>query len=244
MDEDHLRWGIWIDVEGFGNLWSASSLALRGLNHLMGMIFEVGSRCYPDDPNRLFAHQIGDGFYIASDFHETSLDRCAALAIHLMRGMTSVGCVARASIAEGALADYGGCRPRAIQAELARTSESDAVGLGSGLMTLQAVMGQGIINAVAIDKTARTSGALLMIEALKRDRLSDGFVVRTLEKNEEIAAIDWIHSTTPILDEIEAMLGAPPVTVGDLEHRLTDYIAHHGLPPTWSEPTLRHVGLM
>lgn len=49
-----------------------------------------------------------------------SLDRCAALAIVLMRGMTEIGCVARASIAEGELADYSGCRPRAVQAEAHR----------------------------------------------------------------------------------------------------------------------------
>ncbi len=34
MDDAGERWGLWIDIEGFSNLWSASELAPRGLNHL------------------------------------------------------------------------------------------------------------------------------------------------------------------------------------------------------------------
>lgn len=145
-----MRWGIWVDVEGFSNLWSAGNLALRGLGRLTELIFTIGRECYPRDADRLFAHQTGDGFYITSDCHEPSLDRCAALAVVLMRGMTDVGCVARVSIAEGDLADYSGCRPRAVQAEVARTGDTDLVSLGDGLMTLQAVMGQGLINTVTL----------------------------------------------------------------------------------------------
>ena len=115
MDRERGRWGIWIDVEGFGNLWSAGDLALRGLGQLTRMIFAIGRKSYPREGERLFAHQLGDAFYIASDFHEENLDRCIALAIVLMRGMTEVGCVARASIAEGDVADYSGCRPREVQ---------------------------------------------------------------------------------------------------------------------------------
>ena len=128
MDKQDERWGLWIDIEGFSNLWSAGDLALRGLNTLMELIHQIGTHCYPDDPERLFVHQIGDGLYIASDFHEPSLDRCTAIAITLMRGVVCAGCVARATIAEGPLADYGGCRPREIQIQLAQTGESESLG--------------------------------------------------------------------------------------------------------------------
>jgi hypothetical protein len=161
MTETEQRWGIWIDVEGFSKLWSAGDLALRDLTRLTDLIFAIGRECYPRDKDRFFAHQIGDGFYIASDFHEESLDRCAAIAVVLMRAMTDACCVARASIAEGDLTDYSGCRPRAVQAEAASNGDPDLVALGDGLMTLQAVVGQGLINAVTLGKLTDTKGSLV-----------------------------------------------------------------------------------
>lgn len=243
MDEQDERWGLWIDIEGFSNLWSASDLALRGLNTLMALIHQIGTRCYPDDQDRLFAHQIGDGFYIASDFHEPSFDRCAAIAITLMRGVVRAGCVARATIAEGPLADYGGCRPREIQIQLTQTGESDVVGLGAGLMTLQAVMGQGIINAVTLDKVAQTKGAQLLIAATNRPRLSASFATRALAANPDIVAIDWLHCTDPLLEQIETRSGLPISSIPNLERQLRDYLAEQRLPNSWSDPTLLNLGL-
>jgi hypothetical protein len=243
VDEDKPRWGIWIDVEGFSNLWSAGDLALRGLGELTRLIFEIGRNCYPNDGERLFAHQIGDGFYIASDFHEESLDRCAALAIMLMRGMTEAGCVARASIAEGDLADYSGCRPRAVQAEARRNGDSDIVALGAGLMTLQAVMGQGLINAVTVDKLSNTKGAIVTLAAANAHRLSEGFVSRALEEAPAIVALDWVHSTSPRIDEIVEGAGLANPSPEILADRLIGYVAGQGLQQRWSEPTFRYAGL-
>jgi len=237
------RWGIWIDVEGFSNLWSAGDLALRGLGQLTSLIFDIGRKCYPRDGERLFAHQMGDAFYIASDFHEKSLDRCAALAIVLMRGMTEIGCVARASIAEGGMADYSGCRPREVQAEAHRNGESDVVTLGDGLMTLQAVMGQGLINAVTLDKLTFTKGSIVTIAAANVDRLSPGFVTRDLVDATGIAAIDWVHSTSERIDEIVRRAGIANPAPETLARRLTDYVARHGLQDKWSGPTFRYAGL-
>lgn len=243
MDQEKGRWGIWIDVEGFSNLWSAGDLALRGLGQLTSLIFEIGGKCYPRDGERLFAHQMGDAFYIASDFHEESLDRCAALAVVLMRGMTDIGCVARASIAEGDMADYSGCRPREVQAEAHRSGESDVVALGDGLMTLQAVMGQGLINAVTLDKLTNTKGAILTIEAADAGRLSPGFVTRELADAPGIVAIDWVHSSSQRIDEIVGRANLPNPSSETLAQRLTDYVAQHGLKPKWSDPTFRYAGI-
>lgn len=237
------RWGIWVDVEGFSALWSAGDLALRGLCQLTSLIFTIGRECYPRDGDRLFAHQIGDGFYIASDFHEPDLDRCAALAVVLMRGMTDAGCVARASIAEGDLADYSGCRPRAVQDAAARHGDSDVVALGDGLMTLQAVMGQGLINAVTLDKLTDTKGALLCISAENARRLSDGFVTRPLGARDGIVAIDWVHAASPRIDEIVTRTGLHDLTPADLARRLETYVADHAMPARWREPTFCYAGL-
>lgn len=243
LDREKARWGIWIDVEGFSNLWSAGDLALRGLGQLTSLIFEIGRRCYPRDGERLFAHQLGDAFYVASDFHEESLDRCAALAIVLMRGMTEIGCVARASIAEGDLADYSGCRPGDVQAEAHRQGDSDVIALGDGLMTLQAIMGQGLINAVTLDKLTNTKGSLVCIAAANVGRLSTGFISRELEDAPAIAAIDWVHSTSARIDEIVERAGLSDPSPEALARRLADYVTQHDLQPKWSDPTFRYAGL-
>jgi hypothetical protein len=67
------------------------------------IVFASESRCYTDEPDRLFAHPIVDGFQSRSDFRKPSLDRCAAVVVALMREMTANGRVARALSAEGAL---------------------------------------------------------------------------------------------------------------------------------------------
>lgn len=237
------RWGIWIDVEGFSNLWREGDLALLGLRRLTAMIFAVGEKCFPDHDHRLFAHQNGDAFYISSDFHEPSLDRCAAIAVVLMRGMTEVGCVARASIGEGPLADYAGCRPPEVQAAVIREGASHFARLGAGLMTLQSTMGLGLIDAYRLDKRADTKGAILLIEEALRGRLSSGFATRRLERTPDILAIDWVHSSSPLIDSIASKVGFGAESPATLQGRLEAYVAGHRLSAKWSEPTFRYAGL-
>ena len=237
------RWGIWIDIEGFSKLWSAGDVALQGLSHLTRLIFALGTRCYVDEPERLFAHQIGDGFYIASDFHEASLDRCAAIAVSLLRGLTAAGCVGRAAIAEGDLADYSGCRPPEVQAAAARSGDTDVVSLGAGLMTLQAVMGQGIVNAVTLDKLVSAKGSLLCLATSNRPRLSGGFVTRPVDDGGEILALDWVHSASPLIDHIASRAGFGGEHPSVLEQCLRAYVEQHDLPRRWRDATFLHCGL-
>jgi len=227
-------------------LWSAGDLARRGLNRLMDLIFTIGRQCYPHDPERLFAHHMGDAFYIASSLHEERLDRCASIVIALMRGMTEIGCVARASIAEGSIADYSGTRPRKIQEASLKDGDQHVISLGEGIMTLQSVMGQGLINAVTIDKLASNAlckGSLLLIPTEMASRLSKGFVLRQLPAAPDISAVDWIHSTSSILDAIENELGVARAAPSDFEARLKTYVAHHGMKSTWSGPTFEFAGV-
>lgn len=117
------RWSIWIDIEGFSTLWDRGNKAILGLRAAMEGIYQIGTRIYHADPDRLFAHQFGDGFIIVADFHEPQLDRCAAIAIALMRHVSG----ARPAIAEGAFADISGLWPMAIQAAAVRDGADDRV---------------------------------------------------------------------------------------------------------------------
>lgn len=237
------RWGIFIDIEGFSRLWFQDELGLRALFHLTRLVFAVGSEAFPRVPERLFAHQGGDAFYIASDFSEPSLDRCAAIAIVLMRGMLEQGFVARAAIGMGPIGDYAGCRPPEVRAAAVRNDDTDLARMGEGLMTLQSVLGAGIIDAVGLDKRVKLKGSMLVVEDDARAFLSEGFIDYPVEEYPGVMALDWIHSTSPLIDDIVRAIGHGGADPADLRDRLRAYVVDHQRPEFWSEPTLRFVGL-
>ena len=237
------RWGLYIDIEGFSKLWGQDDLGLRGLFHLTRLVFAIGSKAFPDGPARLFAHQGGDAFYIASDFHEPSLDRCAAIAIVLMRGMLEEGFVTRVAIASGAIGDFASCRPPEVRAAAVREDDSGLVRLGQGRMTLQSALGEGIINAVGLDKRVKLKGSFLVVAHSARARLSDGFLDYPVEEYPGVMALDWIHSTATLIDDIVRAIGYGGGAPADLRDRLRAYVVDHERPDMWSEPTLRFVGL-
>ena len=73
------RWAIYIDIVGFSALYPEGNDALWALNKLMLAIHRIGKNVFIEPPDRLFAHQLGNGFLIVSDFHEESLDRAAVV---------------------------------------------------------------------------------------------------------------------------------------------------------------------
>lgn len=117
------------------------------------------------------------------------------------------------------------------------------VALGDGLMTLQAIMGQGLINAVTLDKLTNTKGSIVSIAGANVGRLSTGFISRELEEAPAIMVIDWVHSTSVRIDEIVERAGLPDPSPEEMARRLTDYVAQHGLQPKWSSPTFRYAGV-
>jgi hypothetical protein len=233
------RWSIWIDIEGFSKLWPDSDVGLEGLKSLMLGIFEIGSQVFPDPENRLFAHQFGDGFVITSVFKEDCLDRCAAIAVCLMRYITNSGCLARAAIAEGDFADIKGCWPKAIR----DACEDDRVYIGQGLMTLIPVMGTALINANKLDASNRVKGALLTIETKNRNRISDSFASTVSSQSSEHHIIDWVHSRSCMIDHISTKVAMENTTDGQLENALKNYIAKHKLSNEWAHNTLYYNNL-
>jgi hypothetical protein len=199
------RWSIWIDIEGFSQIWTDGTRGQRGINALITGIYAIGSTCYPDPGQRLFVHQFGDGFLIISDFQEHQLDRCAAIAIVLMRYAAKHDCLARAAIAEGEFGDFRGCWPEHIRDAMAQSDRSNGVYMGLGLMTLIPVMGTALINANKLDSRNQMKGAILTIETRNLSRLSGGFIPMTNSKQCETSYLGWIHSDNPLIAEIASL---------------------------------------
>ena len=200
------RWSIWIDIEGFSHLWNTDqNRGQHGINALITGIYAIGSKCYPDPGQRLFVHQFGDGFLIISDFEEHQLDRCAAIAIVLMRYVAQHGCLACAAIAEGEFGDFASCWPEHIRDAIAQSKRHNGVRMGFGLMTLIPVMGTALINAHKLDGRNKTKGALLTIETQNLSRIINSFSPMPMPDQCEISSLSWIHSDNPLIAEIASL---------------------------------------
>lgn len=223
------RWSIYIDIEGFSALWEREDQVIWSLGELMRSIFRVGRLCFPSSPERLFAHQFGDGFVIVSDFHEESLERCTLIAIALMRHVAATGRFASAAIAEGEFSDIRDLYPIEVLREL---EGEHTVSLRMGLMTIVPVMGTALIRGARISKLA-PKGPLLAIEQRKVDRLGDA-ISTTPIADSELSSIDWVHAESPGLRVLQttAELSAP--SPRELERSLYAYCQEQSVPEQWS----------
>lgn len=224
------RWSIYIDIEGFSTRWGKEDQALWSLGELMRSIFLIARQCYPDSPERLFAHQFGDGFVIVSDFHEESLERCATIAIAIMRHVAAIGGLARGAIAEGEFSDIQGCYPKEVRDALER---DHTVSLHMGIMTINPVMGTALIRAVGVDKRA-PRGPLLTIESWRASRLGSSVSLISIGDG-ELSSIDWVHSSPPQLSGIQEKAGLSSPGPSVLDSMLTEYCRRHPVPDDWSE---------
>jgi len=221
------RWAIYIDIEGFGALWEAEDRSLRCLNGLMEAVYLIGTNVFPESPTRLFAHQIGDGFIIVSEFGAESLGDPISIAIVLMRKVVETGCIAKAAIAEGDLADIQGCYPKVIRDAL---RDENRVGMGQGIMTTFSVMGTALIRAVGISK--KFSGGLLMTHKRVRDRLPSGLIVREIPGT-DVLTVDWVHSNVPRVKTIQEQAHLNMWTTEALENAIRGYLEKEEASPTW-----------
>lgn len=229
------RWAIHIDVEGFGSKWNDTMEAFRGLNSLMQGIFWIGSRVYPEPPERIFAHQFGDGFLIVSDFHEENLGRAVLVGIALLRHVLCNGAVAKAAISEGELSDVQGCYPP----EVTTQRDNGNVLMGAGLMTVFSVMGTALIHAVTLDKQS-PSGPLLTIGASNLDRIPPQ--ARTHQIDEKIVAVNWLRSEPEGLRELQTTAGFKCCSEDERIAQLRSYItANDGLKDEWKSNAAQYL---
>jgi hypothetical protein len=232
------RWAINIDIEGFSILWDREDQVLWSLGELMRAIFRIGRECFPDSPERLFSHQIGDGFLVVSDFGEESLERAVTVAVALMQHVAASGRLTKAAIAEGELGDIQGCYPRGVLDEL----EADhTVSLHMGLMTIFPVMGTALIRAVKVAELS-PSGPLLLIEKLKADRVPE-CIPRKPVVGTDLVSIDWVHTATDQLISIQKCVRLSAPKPAELEAILQGYCKQFPLKQEWVNSVREYLGV-
>jgi hypothetical protein len=234
------RWAIYIDIEGFSVLYDREDLVLRALGDLMEGIYLIGEKCYPESPNRLFAHQTGDGFVIVSEFGASSLEIPVSISIALLRQVAARGRFAKASIGEGEFADILGCYPKRIR-DACTGAGAIRLGHGGGLMTLFPVMGTALIDAVGIAKRS-PSGSLLAVAAINQSRLPTECILRTVD-DQDIVSVDWVHSDVPLVTSLQqnAGLRRPPPDL--IKKFFSLYTIQRRPPKRWVDGTAAYLNL-
>ena len=216
------RWCIYIDILGFSHFWGDKGdwEAFYPLRELMRALFRIGTKVYPNDDDRLFVHQMGDGFAIVSNFGECSLERPISIAIALMRHVAATGKFAAATIAEGEFGAIQGCYPR----EVMECYRDGLVRLGRGLMTLSTVMGTAFIRAYGLHNKA-PSGPFLTLSDCYCSRVPEGLSVRATEDDMDtrLLSIDWVRAETPLLAEIQAQAGLEAPESDELVQKIRAY---------------------
>ena len=225
---------------------------------MMRGIYAIGNNSYPNDRERLFVHQMGDGFAIVSDFGESSLDRPIAIASALMRHVTTTGTFAAAAIAEGDFADILGIYPEeifsgnnaAMRIDMGRgvtpgwieglipiPRRTKRVEMGGGSMTLFTVMGTAFIRAYGIGEEA-PSGPFLTIAEAQRDRITDSVKSQATSgrKGQSLCSIDWLQYESEHLRHIRRTAGIHVPSFPELQLAIKDYCKHYpSIGDKWSD---------
>ena len=230
------RWSIWIDLEGFKSLLgSQSARAIGGLRELMEALFRIGAFVFPEPVERLFIHQFGDGFVVVSDFQEDSADRPISICVALMRHLLSKGFVAKAAISTGDFGDISGCYPTIVRKNA--SSERHVLHIGSGIMTIQTIMGSALINAYAISDQCK--GSVLLLDISRFLTVSSDIIMLSGAP----ALVDWIHTEFPMVSDICAKAGLNKLDPDMAEKKLKKYIDENDLPAEWIKSTLESAGI-
>jgi hypothetical protein len=226
------RWAIYIDVEGFSALYARDDGILRALCDLAEGIWSIGTHCFPESPDRLFAHQTGDGFVVVSEFGATSLELPVSIAVALLRHVTGGGRFAKASIGEGAFGDILGCYPEVLRTA---AGSEEGIRMGGGVMTLFPRMGTALINAVSVSKNS-PSGSVLTLKAERGVSLPRNIIIRQCV-HPDIVAVDWVHSESELIKDLQ-VLGKLRTPLSDqIATIFEDYVQNHKPPTSWVDGT-------
>lgn len=236
---NNTRWSIYIDIEGFGSLYDKEDEILIALGDLMEAIYLIGENYYAESPNRIFAHQTGDGFVIVGEFPVDTLEIPIAIATTLLRHVAKKGRFAKASISEGGMTDIVGWYPKRIRDALG--DNKFMLSMGGGLMTIFPVMGTSLINSFKLGVRS-PSGALLIIDETQVNKIPDECIVQPIVEK-KLLSVDWVHSTLPLIDKIQIKSGLKAPSSDDLTNIFANYFNTSEVKNEWKENSNLYLSL-
>lgn len=220
-------WALYIDEEGFAQHWDDTMRAFQGLNAMMEALCRIGQNVYPQEGDRLFCHQFGDGFLVGSDFHENDLSRAVLIAIATLRHVLSASRVARASLVEGNISDIAGCYPK----EVRESEDRGRVSLGAGLLTTNPVLGEGLLRSVGLEKRG-PRGPLFLVDSALAARLHGDILL--LDAAPGIVSVNWLRGEPVGLAEIQRGANLKMESESERVERLLQYIdTNESLTEEW-----------
>ena len=209
---------------------------MLAVGRLMEAIYAIGTTHSATVPDRLFAHQFGDGFVIVSDFSEESAERPLGIAIALLRHLISSRVACKAAISCGGFSDVFGCYPERVRDA---ADDHHRVRLGEGLMTINPVMGTAL-NA-SYELAGKCRGSVLLI----KDKCFADIPVELVVSSRNPTVVDWVHTEIDTAREISETAGLSYPTGTRLESLLHEYVegGSAGASTTWVTSTLSANGL-
>ena len=233
------RWVSYIDIEGFGSLYDQDNGGvLLALCELMRAIFLIAEKYCAESPDRIFAHQTGDGFAVVGEFNSESWLTPVAITVALLRHVAWGGRFAKATLGEGEFMDITDCYPKLV---LNARDESGTVRMGGSVMTLFPVMGTALIDAVGIQKRA-PSGALFAISADNCGRIPANCVLK-VNTDLRVATIDWVGCRLEEIERIQAVAGLRAPTPDNLRDCYAKYVREFPPPEKWTKGTTEYACL-
>lgn len=215
------RWAIYIDMEGASKIYAANAMQFfRAVDSLFDAVCRIGSRVFPEEPDRLFVHQTGgDGLIIVSEHSRRSPELPIAIAIILMRTVLAAGGVAKAGISHGEFGDIQSCLPSLTGYPL---DEYGRRRLGRGIFATLQVMGTALVNAHRF-AVGKPRGARLVVDRTMVQQIPPGVSVSHEEADGVV--VDWVHSAMPTIDDVIEKAGLSIPTGPELRRRLLEYVA-------------------
>ena len=216
------------------------------LRELMSAIHRIGKYVYPDERSetgeRLYVHQMGDGFAIVSDSHESLLGRPISVATALMRHVVATtGGFPSAAIAEGNLADIRSCYPEEVLNDR-HDGDYNTVSLGRGIMIISTVMGSAFIRAYKLSNAVKPSWPFLIMSESNRDRVPSELSRKTAPCH--ILSINWVESQMPLVAEIQRKAGLSDLSPDEFRQKIQDYdMSYSEVVRKWKEPLCDYLNL-
>lgn len=214
------RWAIYIDIEGTSRIYSSNEMQfLSAFNALLESICAIGVNVCSESPDRLFVHQVGgDGLLVVSEFNEGKPDMPIALAVILMQVLLRNGVVGKGGISEGSYANVTSCFPSLRQL---KSISNTSYQLGRGILTVLPGMGTALINAHRL-ASQPPSGSRLALDRSLAVALPPGIVIS--KEEEELVVEDWVHTKTPLMEDLLLKTNQQLPSPVEFETRLADYI--------------------